>query len=101
MIKEFENLEAKAGLPPGWDMKKIGLFRSGDRDTWDAAFLGLPTVSIGWLLTAMALSLGASFWLNLLDIRGCAEPPSKRPRHPAAASRARPVPTAKPGNRGR
>ena len=42
VIKEFERLEAKAGLPPGWDMKKIGLFLSGDRETWDAAFSRPP-----------------------------------------------------------
>jgi len=86
VIKEFEKLETKAGLPLGWDMKKIGLFLSRDRETWGAAFLGLPAAIIGWLLTATAVSLGAPFWFNLLnqilDIRGS----GGRPSNPSGTS---------------
>jgi hypothetical protein len=42
-------------LPIGWPAAKVGCF-----PTW-------LTAPVGWLLTALAISLGASFWFDLLN----------------------------------
>jgi hypothetical protein len=68
----------KLGLPIGWP-NGLGLIRPDDQkfNSWDHLFLPL----IGWLLTALAISLGAPFWFDLLNkfmvIRATVKPHEK------------------------
>ena len=67
------------GLPLGWSS------RSDPRLNWNANSLGghLQDHLFGWLLTALALSLGAPFWFDILNkvivVRSTVKPKEKSP----------------------
>lgn len=67
------------GLPLGWSS------RSDPRLNWNANSLGghVQDHLFGWLLTALAISLGAPFWFDLLNkfivIRSTVKPKEKSP----------------------
>ena len=74
------------GLPIGWDDKSdpkrnfTGWTWAGDRGGWWDQLLWHW---LGWLLTALAISLGAPFWFDLLNkfivIRSAVKPHEKSP----------------------
>lgn len=57
--EEISSVKQMAGL--GWEK---GECKTSLKNCWSAAFL---IKLIGWVLTAMAISLGAPFWFDLLD----------------------------------
>ncbi|MGQ0649870.1 MAG: hypothetical protein ACT4P7_20150 [Gemmatimonadaceae bacterium] len=82
------------GLPIGWRYGLAGL-RAGD-DSATMGFVGgpagaepsallgaLPLAIVGWLITALAVSLGAPFWFDLLNrfmvVRSTVKPHEKSP----------------------
>jgi hypothetical protein len=74
--KELE----KISLPVGWDNGWGALRReSGEGGVWNNFF----GVILGWLLTAIAATLGAPFWFDMLNkvmvIRTTVRPPQKVP----------------------
>jgi len=83
--ENMKKLEA-LGLPIGWDWKSkindaphaITNFRAVPVTFW-----GWVLKVIGWLITAMAISLGAPFWFDLLNkfmvIRSTVKPHEKSP----------------------
>jgi hypothetical protein len=66
---------ASLGLPIGWGSE------TDPRLQWNAK--ELPNHLLGWLLTALAISLGAPFWFDLLNkfivIRSTVKPKEKSP----------------------
>jgi hypothetical protein len=98
------------GYPIGWDNYRIRL--ADDKlslKSWKDAFdrSAFPWDSIpGWLITALALSLGAPFWFDLLNkmmvIRSTVKPHEKSPeessedRQKPAAPASAPVPVSPP-----
>ncbi|MGB9179472.1 MAG: hypothetical protein WCB68_09545 [Pyrinomonadaceae bacterium] len=69
--EQLEKLGLPIGWPPGFD------FLPKPFDPWNHLFIPL----IGWLLTALAISLGAPFWFDLLNkfmvIRATVKPHEK------------------------
>ena len=54
------------GLPVGWDGNKYSWWHGWDtksRHSW----LGFGLALVGWILTAIAMTLGAPFWFDLLN----------------------------------
>ncbi len=82
-------------LPVGWPEDKPMICREADRTLCDRRLL-LPSFGAvlrrigGWLFTAVAISLGAPFWFDLLNklinLRAASPPPTKAP---SASSRER------------
>jgi hypothetical protein len=70
----ISNIE-RLGLPIGWDQKNVQLVPQ-DAASW---FLKV----VGWILTAVAVSLGAPFWFDLLNkfmsVRGSMKPKEGKP----------------------
>lgn len=72
----------KLGLPLGWTREK------GDpRSLYGVSWQGWAMRILGWLVTALALSLGAPFWFDLLNkfivVRGTVKPKEKSPEEPS------------------
>jgi hypothetical protein len=76
------------GLPIGWDSALDGTTKWPGLHFWERPFwynwLAQTRIHIfGWLLTALALSLGAPFWFDLLNkfivIRSAVKPHEKSP----------------------
>lgn len=70
------------GLPIGWTREK------GDpRSLWGVSWPGWGMRILGWLVTALALSLGAPFWFDMLNkvivVRGTVKPKEKSPEEPS------------------
>jgi hypothetical protein len=67
-------------LPLGWQYKRSDYWAMWKGDTFHMAGKSLP-ILIGWLITAGALSLGASFWFDTLNkimvIRNTVKPQEK------------------------
>src|SRR6266496_267903 len=68
----------KLGLPIGWTREP------GDpRSLWGVTWQGWMVRILGWLVTALALSLGAPFWFDLLNkfivVRSTVKPKEKSP----------------------
>lgn len=62
-IKTNINLLDSLGLPIGWPPQP-----QGDKTTWEQRLIyALSNHSVGWLLTALAVSLGAPFWFDMLN----------------------------------
>ncbi len=62
-ISDYNAELSKIGLPIGWSSEK-----PGDKAGFCAIVLGaVKDHSLGWLLTAIAISMGAPFWFDLLD----------------------------------
>ncbi|MBV8115017.1 MAG: hypothetical protein JO300_09770 [Silvibacterium sp.] len=81
-VQAFHDISAKYLFPVGWQ------HRPADYETWwrkdwrGMSFNALITL-VGWLITAGALSLGASFWFDMLNkimvIRNTVKPQEKSP----------------------
>ena len=81
-------------LPLGWDSPCIqGQPCKTNLQIWPgfsrAAWLGaLNEHSLGWLMTALVISLGAPFWFDMLNkvmsIRSAGKAPEEKPREPRA-----------------
>ena len=71
-IKDVVDAISTASLP-------IGLTEVPKRDQW-------LTIALGWLITALAVSLGAPFWFDLLNkfvnIRASGKAPEEEPKPP-------------------
>lgn len=94
IIQQFAQIE-QIGLPIGWSRHaKERLTRPLDGTGW-SQFLGGLTIVCGYVLTALAASLGAPFWFDLLNrlivVRAAVKPrdkPEQAP-DPAAAAKAK------------
>jgi len=68
----------KLGLPIGWTREP-----GEPRSLYGVSWPGWAVRIIGWLLTALALSLGAPFWFDMLNkvivVRGTVKPKEKSP----------------------
>jgi hypothetical protein len=78
-LKKAQDALAKAsvvGLPIGWN-------NIDPRTDWPTSFSGWLQKLCGWLLTALAISLGAPFWFDVLSkfisIRSSLKPDDKKP----------------------
>jgi len=76
-------------LPMGWDFNVIFDKRTFGENLsrfWHSLFSHLP----GWLLTALAATLGAPFWFDILNrlisIRATGKAPEEKPKPPKAVS---------------
>jgi hypothetical protein len=71
-LKEVTNALGNLALPIGWSD-----FELRDR---------CPTFLLGWLITALAVSLGAPFWFDLLNkfinVRAAGKAPEETPKEP-------------------
>jgi len=67
----------KLGLPIGWTRAE------GDPRSLNISWQGWLLRIIGWLVTALALSLGAPFWFDMLNkfivVRSTVKPKEKSP----------------------
>jgi len=61
--KELQNLQ----LPVGWPSITKGANDTADPRTFPTEFQGQAFRILGWFFTAIALSLGAPFWFDLLN----------------------------------
>ncbi|HKF50623.1 MAG TPA: hypothetical protein VKB38_24880 [Terracidiphilus sp.] len=81
-IGQFQQIEDKKLLPLGWNEPLYSDTDTGTERTWKV-FLSI----VGWLITALALSLGASFWFDTLNkfmvIRGTIKPDEKSQPEPS------------------
>ncbi len=82
-------------VPMGWPEGPHWFCRGSNADPCDQrllpiTFWGWARRLAGWLFTAIAMSLGAPFWFDLLNkfvnLRAAAPPPAKAQLRPAAAS---------------
>jgi hypothetical protein len=87
-----ENLKALA-LPVGWVEGGTPAERKNGQerpDSFAAAWPLLLQHGLGWLLTALAASLGAPFWFDMLNrviaIRATGKPPGEDPKPPGSVS---------------
>ncbi|WP_332879560.1 hypothetical protein [Massilia sp. S19_KUP03_FR1] len=87
-----ENLKALA-LPVGWVESGTPAERKNGQerpDSFAAARSLLLQHGLGWLLTALAASLGAPFWFDMLNrviaIRATGKPPGEDPKPPGSVS---------------
>jgi hypothetical protein len=71
-MKDVVDAISSASLPIGWS-------EFPKPDQW-------PTIVVGWLITAFAVSLGAPFWFDLLNkfvnIRAAGKAPEEQPKSP-------------------
>ena len=71
-MKDVVEAISAASLPIGWS-------EFPKPDQW-------PTLVLGWLITAFAVSLGAPFWFDLLNkfinVRASGKPPEEEPKSP-------------------
>lgn len=85
LISDLSNLQ-EAGLPFGWDRGDPRTFPGPD-------VLGWILKVLGWLITALAISLGAPFWFDLLNkfmiVRSTVKPYEKSPPEPPVDRAAR------------
>lgn len=69
----------KLGLPIGWDDSTNELL-------YPVSSRGWMVKSFGWLITALAVSLGAPFWFDVLNkfmiVRSTVKPKAKSPEEP-------------------
>lgn len=94
---EVDNVKAQVkdltdlGLPLGWS-EQFKDWRSSqslepDSKNWIAAVLFVVGSFPGWLVTALAVSLGAPFWFDVLNkfmiVRSTVKPKEKSPDEPA------------------
>jgi hypothetical protein len=86
--KKFLELALQAGVPIGWERKSCPEKQESNENMvggWQAIQrCGFPLSSFpGWLLTALATLLGASFWFDTLkrfvSLRGSGSPPDPKP----------------------
>ncbi len=85
--KNTKKLEA-LGMPIGWDWKsKLNPDGIENTRAVPATFWGWVLKALGWIITAVAISLGAPFWFDLLNkfmvIRSTVKPHEKSPEEPS------------------
>lgn len=92
-------------VPMGWPAGKEWFCRDNGSEACDqrllpVTFSGWSRRLAGWIFTAIAMSLGAPFWFDLLNkfvnLRAAAPPPAKSQARPAAAGDAPIEPVARP-----
>jgi hypothetical protein len=85
------------GVPMGWHFERVAL--RPDAATIRASLWALVLAMPGWLLTALAISLGAPFWFDLLNklmvIRSTVKPHEKSPEE-SSEDRQSPAPPRAP-----
>lgn len=81
------------GMPMGWPEGTQWFCRGGEAEPCDprllpVTFLGWARRLAGWIFTAVAMSLGAPFWFDLLNkfvnLRAAAKPPAKAAPRPVS-----------------
>jgi hypothetical protein len=79
-VSTFDKIDKDAMLPVGWHVSPLASWKN----FWRADhpdYLELLRLLSGWLVTAIALSLGAPFWFDLLNkfmvVRGTVKPQEK------------------------
>ncbi|MEK6410449.1 MAG: hypothetical protein AABN34_26295 [Acidobacteriota bacterium] len=92
-VKKLKEEIEKLGLPVGWKWKsfkddpsgvpfKAGVTHPGEPDRYENLRWFLTKI-VGWLLTAIAISLGAPFWFDILNkiiiVRSTVKPHEKSP----------------------
>jgi len=87
----------KLGLPIGWDMEGLCVPLVSDNCRILTNSRGMSWSSLpGWLLTALAISLGAPFWFDLLNkimvIRSTVKPHEKSPEEASEDRQSAPPP---------
>jgi hypothetical protein len=81
-VKAVDAVTTKYMLPVGWRYTPSEYLTWWQKNTCDMLLRAL-IVLVGWLITAGALSLGASFWFDMLNkimvIRNTVKPQEKSP----------------------
>jgi hypothetical protein len=98
LLKQFDTVQKKLvdlTIPVGWLSKSTpagkanGQVLPWEENANDAGQLLLQH-SLGWLLTALAATLGAPFWFDMLNrvisIRAAGKPPEEEPKPPKSVS---------------
>lgn len=79
-LQTFNDVSAKNMLPVGWRRSASAYWDSVKKSPGDSSMWVLKA-SLGWILTAIALSLGAPFWFDLLNkfmvVRSTVKPQEK------------------------
>lgn len=99
LLKQFDTVQTKLmdmTIPVGWvskgtpaEIRNGQVLPSGDdaAGAWGQRFL---QHGLGWLLTALAATLGAPFWFDMLNrvisIRAAGKPPEEEPKPPKSVS---------------
>jgi hypothetical protein len=89
VLSAYQTTVAPIGLPIGWnagaeamiDPALKAAWARGTGAAWAAAFVPALQLALGWLMTALALTLGAPFWFDVLNklvqLRSALKPPPK------------------------
>lgn len=82
-LEELQQALGKLQLPIGWKGGFERKFYPEDDKFWGQSWNWIAALA-GWTLTALAISLGASFWFNtlskLLKLRAAGAAPERRPK---------------------
>ena len=88
-VKAVNEVTNKYMLPVGWRHSRCDYLVWWKNNTLDMALNALVVLA-GWLITAGALSLGASFWFDMLNkimiVRNTVKPQEKSPVEPSKDS---------------
>lgn len=93
-VDELASQLKDIGYPIGWTWDKgqplpLTCVQAGQSDAWRCQNLGLAVLFSlpGWLITALAIMLGAPFWFDILNkfmvIRSTVKPSEKSPDEPS------------------
>jgi hypothetical protein len=91
-LKKSQCTLQSLGLPIGWDLPDEPETKWPGLHPWEGGFWSgwakqIRIHFLGWLLTALAVSLGAPFWFDLLNkfivVRGTVKPKEKSPDEPS------------------
>ena len=82
VLKAFKDADEKLRpLPIGWHLDAADWQLPKSSGEWGRRVLNAIIIIAGWLVTALALSLGAPFWFDLLtkfiNIRGAGPKPKR------------------------
>ena len=96
LVEQFDALQTKLtelSVPIGWVSKANAVQDQNGQvlpTNLTTFFDCLKQHTLGWLLTALAATLGAPFWFDMLNrvisIRAAGKPPEEEPRPPKAVS---------------
>lgn len=98
LLKQFDTVQKKLvdlTIPVGWLSKSTPAGNaSGQVLPWEENANGVGQLllqhALGWLLTALAATLGAPFWFDMLNrvisIRAAGKPPEEEPKPPKSVS---------------
>ena len=103
MNKSFQEVNKEItsmNLPIGWSKGRRSMNDSDEKVTeswWKSVFAPV----LGWLITALAATMGAPFWFDLLNkimvIRSTVKPHEKSPEESSEDRQAKKVPVVAPG----